>query len=129
MSRQPRRSARNLFALTTLVLEAFVVFFAALVAYGLQLASPPVLITTSAPIAVLALLAAGLVRRGRIGYGLGWVVQGLLVAAGIVVPMMLAVGGIFALLWYTSLRIGAQIDVERLEREDGEAALAEAQAG
>jgi len=129
MSRQPRRSARNLFALTTLVLEAFVVLFAALVAYGLQLVAPALLVAISTGIALLALTAAGLVRRGTIGYALGWVVQALLIAAGFVVPMMFAVGGIFALLWFASLRIGAQIDTERVAREEAEEAYAAAQAG
>ena len=129
MSRQPRRSARNLFALTTLVLEAFVVLFGALVAYGLQLADPLVIVLTAAIIALLAITAAGLVRRGRVGYALGWGVQVLLVASGVFVPMMFIVGGIFALLWFTSLRIGAQIDVERVEREDAEEAYAQSQAG
>ena len=129
MSRQPRRSARNLFALTTLVLEAFVVLFAALVAYGLQLAETWAIWVAGGVIAVLAILAAGLVRRGKVGYALGWAVQGMLVLSGFIVPMMFIVGALFTLIWHVSLRMGAQIDVERVEREDAEEAHLAAQAG
>ncbi len=120
MNRKPRRSARDLFATTTLALEAVVVLFAGLVAYGLRLVTPAAIVVAGTTLALLCVLAVGLLRRHRAGYVLGWLVQGLLLAAGVLVPMMFAIGGVFTVLWLASLRIGAQLDIERVEREDAE---------
>lgn len=57
-----------------------------------------------------ALVAAGLCRRGRVGYIAGWIVQALAVAGGFVVPVMFAIGGIFAVLWLVLMRIGPKVD-------------------
>lgn len=59
---------------------------------------------------VAALVAAGLCRRGRIGYIAGWVVQVLAMAGGFVVPAMFFIGGIFAVLWLVLMRIGPRVD-------------------
>lgn len=59
---------------------------------------------------VAALVAAGLCRRGRIGYIAGWIVQTLAIAGGFVVPVMFAIGGIFAVLWLVLMRIGPRVD-------------------
>ncbi|MFC4556134.1 DUF4233 domain-containing protein [Georgenia faecalis] len=119
---KPRSSARALFATTVLTLEAFVVFFAALVAFGLDVAAPGVVFGVAGVLAVLCLVAAGLVRRGRAGVVLGWVVQVLLLACGLVLPTMFALGGVFTLIWVVSLRTGGRIDAERVERERAQAA-------
>lgn len=119
-TRKPQRSARDLFASTTLGLEALLVGFAALAAYGLRLAEPETIAATAAGLAVCCLVAAGLLRRHAAGYVLGTFAQLLLIASGLVVSMMYVIGVIFTILWFVALRLGAQIDVERLEREDGE---------
>ncbi len=120
MSRRPRRSARALFTATLLLSEALVVLFAGLVAYGLRLASVREIVVGGAVLALWAILAGALVRRGTVGYVLGSVLQVALIATGLVVPMMFAVGGVFAVLWVVSLRVGGQIDAERVVREDAE---------
>lgn len=125
MSRRPRRSARALFAATLLLSEAMVVLFAGLVAYGLRLASVPEIVIGGAVLALWSVLAGALVRRGTVGYVLGSLLQLALLATGFVVPMMFVVGGIFAVLWLVSLRVGGQIDAERVEREDAERAYEE----
>lgn len=112
---RPQRPARRTFAATVLVLEAFVVFFAALVAYGLRLAEPLGIAAVAGGIGLAALLSAGLLR-GPVGYVLGSVVQVWLVACGLVLPAMYVVGGIFAVLWVVGLRLGGRIDRERAER-------------
>lgn len=61
-------------------------------------------------LAVVAIVAAGLVRRGRIGYVLGSVVQLACIALGLWVPAMFILGGIFALLWFVLLRIGPEVE-------------------
>lgn len=127
MSR-PSRSARALFAATLLISEALVVLFAGLVAYGLELAEPAVLLGGGGALALWALLAGALVRRGAVGYVLGSTLQVALLTTGLVLPMMFVVGGIFTVLWLVCLRLGGQIDVERVARERAERELAAGEA-
>lgn len=110
-----QRSARRLFAATVLSLEAFVAFFAALVAFGLRLAEPGVVWAAGGGLAATALLAAGLLRT-PVGYVLGSAVQIWFVLTGLVLPAMYVVGGVFAVLWVVGLRLGGRIDAERAER-------------
>ncbi|HLT82688.1 MAG TPA: DUF4233 domain-containing protein [Phototrophicaceae bacterium] len=119
MSR-PTRSARALFAATLLISEAFVVLFAGLVVYGLELLPVTALLVGGGVLALWAIVAGALVRRGVAGYVLGSMLQLALVATGIVVPMMFIVGAVFAILWLVSLRVGGQIDAERVVREQEE---------
>ncbi len=111
------RSARRQFTRTILVLEVFVVGFAALVAHGLRAAEPgPLWALTGAVVASLV-LAAGVVGRPG-GYVVGSVLQVAVLAGGLLVPMMWLVGGVFAVLWVVALRLGGRIDAERAERAE-----------
>lgn len=110
-----QRSARLIFTTTVLALEAFVVFFATLVAIGLDLAEPAVVWTVGGVGSVVLLLLTGLVRY-RVGLVLGSVAQVLLIAAGVIIPMMVVVGVVFAVIWVVALRLGQRIDVERAQR-------------
>jgi len=116
---RPRRSARVQFTSTMLILEVFLVLFATLVAHGLAVASPDgyaprtVWIVGGALMVVLAGLSRAVGRPG--GYVAGSVAQGLVVAAGVVVPMMFVVGGLFVILWVVALRLGKRIDRERAQ--------------
>ncbi|PWD50104.1 DUF4233 domain-containing protein [Serinibacter arcticus] len=116
---KPPRSARRMFCSTLLGLEAFVVFFAALAAYGLRAAETGVIVGVGIGGALACLLAAGLLRTFA-GYLLGTFIQGSLIAVAFVVPQMrdhmLAVGITFAVLWIVCWRVGGRIDVERAER-------------
>lgn len=102
-----------------LTLEAFVVFFAALAAFGLAAAPTGRLIVAGSLGALAALVAAGTLRW-RFGYVLGWLVQVGVLVAGVLIPEMrvqfLIVAVVFALLWVIGLRLGAGIDQERQER-------------
>jgi hypothetical protein len=109
------RSARRQFASTILTLEAFVVLFATLVAFGLRLAPPGVLWLLGGSMALAMLLVAGMLRWPA-GYWAGSVLQLPMVAAGLAIPEMFVVGGIFLLLWVVALRLGGRIDRERAER-------------
>ena len=110
-----QRSARRQFASTILVLEAFVVLFAGLVAYGLRQAPGDVVALLAGALFLSLVLAAGLLRQ-PVGYVVGSVLQLALLAAGLVVPMMGIIGVIFVVLWVVALRLGARIDRERAER-------------
>ncbi len=60
-------------------------------------------------LAVLALVAAGLLRN-QVGYVLGWIVQVGSVGLGFVVPVMFVLGIAFAGFWVASIVLGRRID-------------------
>ena len=62
--------------------------------------------------AVLALVAAGLLRK-PVGYLVAWVTQVAGVALGFVTTSMFAIGGLFALLWVISFVLGKRLDAMR----------------
>ena len=110
-----QRSARRQFASTILVLEAFVVVFAALVAYGVR-AAPSELVWGVGGSLTLALILVSGMLRWPAGYLGGSALQLAVLACGVVVPMMFGVGGVFVLMWVVALRLGGRIDRERAER-------------
>lgn len=111
-----------LFTSTTLVLEAFVVLFATLVAYGLRAVPsmwpsgtvpPASVIWTVGGVLVIVLLVLSRLMTVPGGYLAGTIVQLPVLATGFAVSMMFFVGGVFAILWFISLRLGGRIDRER----------------
>jgi len=121
---KPRAPAKPQFTQTVLLLEAFVVFFCTLVAYGLRtvpaawpLFAPPsgaVIWTIGIVLSVVLLVLSRTVTRPG-GYVAGTVVQVPVIACGLAVPLMFLAGGIFAILWVAALRLGGRIDAERAE--------------
>jgi hypothetical protein len=109
-----KRPAKPQFAQTVLVLEAFVVFFATLVAFGLKAAPPAVVWTAGGVLIGTLVLLSGLVRHPG-GYLAGSLAQLAVLACGVVVTTMYAVGGVFAVLWFVALRLGGRIDRERAQ--------------
>ena len=96
------------------MLEAFLVGFATLVAYGLRVAPPATVWTLGGVTCVVLLLLSGYVGRPG-GYVAGTLAQVAVLGFGVLVPMMFVVGGVFAVLWVVALRLGARIDRERAE--------------
>jgi uncharacterized membrane protein YeiB len=95
-----------------LVLEAFVVLFAGLVAKDLSGVSPGTALAVCGGLALACLVVTGLLRT-RIGYVVGWILQVGVLATGLLVPVMYAIGAVFALLWAVSLYQGARIEREQ----------------
>ena len=58
------------------------------------------------------LLLAGMLR-GEVAYWLGWGVQAAAIGLGFVVPIMFALGGVFAMLWGAAYFLGLKIERER----------------
>jgi len=106
------RSPLRTLAASTLVLEAFVLFFAGLVAKDLSGLSVAQAVGGAGVLALLCLLTAGLLRH-RVGYGIGWALQLAMLATGVVVPMMLGIGALFVALWVVSLVMGTKVERER----------------
>jgi Protein of unknown function (DUF4233) len=96
-------------------LQAVVLFLTGVVAIGLTDVGPVVSLSMGVGLAVLCVLAAGMLGR-PIGYPLGWLVQVVSVALGLVVALMFFLGVVFAALWATAYFLGAKIDRERAER-------------
>ncbi len=124
----PPRSARYLFCVVLLVLEAFVALFLALVLYGLRIVDGQSAALIGGVVAALALLAAGLLRT-RAGLIVGTAVQVALLASGFWLGDMFALGVIFAVLWGVSVYLGTKIDRERAERYAAELAHMERDEG
>jgi hypothetical protein len=62
-------------------------------------------------LALLAFVAAGLFRRDpRTAAKLGWMVQVLAIASGVLVPAMYLVGVMFAAVWWTAIHFGGKVD-------------------
>jgi hypothetical protein len=98
---------------TVLAGQSVIVFFGALVARGIGAAtddrSASTYLVVGTGLAVLCVLTAGLMRRPY-GVTLGWLIQGATFLCAFVVPLMLAVGVIFTLLWVVCLWQGQHID-------------------
>lgn len=109
----------NRIAATILTMEALVVLFAVPVAINLSDVDTGQAWAAGGGVALLGLVAAATVRRGRAGYLLGHLVQVLAISAGFVVPAMFALGAIFALLWIVLMRIGPEVERARSDAPPG----------
>jgi hypothetical protein len=109
-----KRPAKPQFSQTILVLEAVLVLFATLVAYGLRVTDVGTIWWVGGGLTLLLIVLSGFVSRPG-GYVAGSVAQLLVLAGGFVVPMMFVVGGVFVVLWVVALRLGGRIDRERAE--------------
>jgi len=66
-------------------------------------------------LAVLCIAGAALMGRPA-GLWIGHLVQVLAFALGLVVPVMFVLGGIFAALWITAVRLGRRVDEAKAAR-------------
>ncbi|MGH8824295.1 MAG: DUF4233 domain-containing protein [Jiangellaceae bacterium] len=111
-------------AATVLVAEAIVIGLAIPVAVGVSDVDPSTAVPVGVVLVVAYVAAAALVRRGSVGYHLGSALQAVAVGIGVVVPVMFVLGGIFALLWFLTLRLGRAVE----RAEAGRRATDEAEA-
>lgn len=95
----------KLLGAVVLIMEALVVGFAMLVAKDLSANSAIPASVLGLVIAVLAILAAAMLRN-RSGWILGWIVQFLVIAAGFVIPVMYFLGALFAILFAAAIIVG-----------------------
>ena len=110
--RRKRQSVQQSLASIVLGFELIVMFLAALVAFGLKALSAPVALIGGAVICLVIVATLGLLRY-RWGIIVGWVVQGVIVATGIFVPIMFIIGALFAGMWVYSMVAGGRIDREK----------------
>ncbi|MDO5492031.1 MAG: DUF4233 domain-containing protein [Nesterenkonia sp.] len=122
---RPPRSVKVLFASTVLCLEALLMFFYALMVWGLHQHEWFAwwLFGGSLGVAALLVVTCGLLRT-RLGWLMGWVLQFVIIAGGIFEPLMFVIGAIFLGCWWFAVVKGRQLDVEKHERFLAEQRLA-----
>jgi hypothetical protein len=103
------RSVTETLCSIVLGLEAAVVFFAALLAFGLRVLEPAWAFGGGAVAMVLIIALAGRLRH-RWAVDAGWVVQAGLVASGFLLPVMFVVGLGFAGFYAYCVVQGTRID-------------------
>jgi hypothetical protein len=96
-------------ASAVLVMESFSLGFALLIAMKDHTGSP---IIYGALIALALLLAPGLLKR-RVGWVIGWLLQGAMLGFGLVVNSFLIIGIIFLGLWIAAILVGRKGEAAR----------------
>jgi hypothetical protein len=102
----------KMLASVVLIMEALVVGFAMLVAKDLSTNSAIPASVLGLGIAILAIIAAALLRV-RWGWVLGWLIQVLVITAGVVVPTMYFLGAVFAILFGAAIIVGKKGEAAR----------------
>ncbi len=106
------RSASESLLSIALLLEAVLVFFVVMVAYGLKVLPPGAVFGGGALLVVLLLVAGRLAGRSA-GVWLGWVLQAALITIGILLPLMYFIGAIFAAIWIYCFITGRRLDRQK----------------
>ena len=96
-------------ASAVLVMESFSLGFALLIAMKDHSGAPMIY---GAAIAIALLLTPGLLKR-RVGWVLGWLLQGAMLGFGLVVNSFLIIGLIFAGLWIAAIVVGRKGEAAR----------------
>ncbi len=96
---------------SVLALEAIVVILAipVVVVVGTINVPPAVGITAGVILALALIVLARYVTRPW-AIPVGWILQVLVVATGVLAPAMFIVGGTFAVLWGVAIKLGRQVD-------------------
>ncbi|MBF4462249.1 DUF4233 domain-containing protein [Rathayibacter sp. VKM Ac-2878] len=105
------RTVRESLGSIVLGFEAIIVFLATLVAFGLKAADPGVVLVGGAVVCVALVATLGLLRR-PLGFRVGWVLQFVIVASGLLVPIMFAIGAAFVALWTYCMVTGTRLDAQ-----------------
>jgi high-affinity Fe2+/Pb2+ permease len=97
-----------------LTLEAITLGLTVPVMITIAEVSPAVAVPVGLGLALVCVLAAGMLRTPR-GYAIGWAVQVAAVGLGFVIGVMFFLGGVFAALWATADWLGRKIERERAD--------------
>ncbi|MBO0984822.1 DUF4233 domain-containing protein [Rathayibacter sp. SD072] len=110
---RPRRSRTVRESLASIVLgfEVVIVFLATLVAFGLKVGDP-VVVLVGGGVVCLAMLATLRLLDRPLGIRIGWVLQFVIVASGLLVPIMFVIGAAFVALWTYCIVTGTRLDAQ-----------------
>ncbi|MGV8896983.1 MAG: DUF4233 domain-containing protein [Rhodoglobus sp.] len=114
--RRVRSTTETLLSIV-LVLEAVLLFFVTLTVFGLK-ALPPVPAFVGGGVLIVALIVAGRLLRYPWGIWVGWALQAVLIATGIVLAAMYFVALAFVAIWIYCFVKGRQIDQQRAALEN-----------
>ena len=103
------KSVKRMLASILLAFEAFIAFFATLVAFGLKAADGPVVWGVGLALSFLLILTPGVLGR-KGSYYWGWFLQLALIALGFWVVAMFYIGVLCACLWAWAMIAGGTID-------------------
>ena len=115
-ARRVRSTTESLLSIV-LVLEAVLLFFVTLTVYGLK-ALPPVAAFVGGGVLIITLILAGRLLRHPWGVWIGWALQAVLVATGLVLTAMYFVALAFVAIWVYCFVKGRQIDRQRAALEN-----------
>ncbi len=110
---KPRRTLTESLLSIVLVLEAMLVFFVTLTVFGLKALEPTPAFIGGA-VLIVALILTSRTLRFRWGVWLGWGMQGVLLATGILIPVMYFIAAGFVAIWIYCFVKGKQIDAANL---------------
>ena len=110
--KRPRQSVRQSLGSIVLGFELIVVFLAALVAFGLKVLPAGIALGGGAALCVAVVVALACLRY-RWGIIAGSVLQGVIVATGILLPIMFIIGALFAGMWIYAMVAGGRIDRQK----------------
>lgn len=113
-----RRSATESLLAIALGLEAVLIFFVTMTAFGLKVLPPVAAFTGGAVLIIVLALTARFVRYGW-GVWVGWVLQAVLIGLGILLPMMYFIGAGFAAIWVFCFVKGRQLDAANRDNSPG----------
>ena len=108
LTQKSREAMTRRLCATVLMVEGLVVFFGALVASRLSDVGQATSLAVGGGLALMCVLASGALRGPR-GLWIGWGVQAVVLATGVIVPAMFFMGALFTGLWVAALRIGAMV--------------------
>ena len=115
-ARAPRprrqRSVTEMLLSIVLGLEAVLVFFVTLTAFGLRALEAPLAFGGGAALLV-ALLVAGRLLTYPWGVWVGWALQAVLLATGLLIPIMYFIAACFLAIWIYCFVKGRQIDRQK----------------
>jgi len=115
-ARSPRgrrgRSVTEMLLSIVLVLEAILVFFVTLTVYGLKVLEPVPAFSLGA-VVLVALMATTQLLRFPWGIWVGWALQVVLLASGLLLPAMYIVAAVFVAMWVYCFIRGGQIDQKK----------------
>ena len=110
-TRRARSVTESLLSIV-LTLEAFLVFFVALVVYGLDQLPPEMAFIGGSTFILLLVLTSGVLRYPA-GVWFGWVLQVALLATGLLNPVLYGVAAVFVGIWIFCFIRGRQIDRQK----------------
>ena len=102
-------------------LEAALMFFVTVTAFGLKVLPAAVAWGGGAVLLIVFLLVARAVRHSW-GVWLGWLLQAVLIALGFLMPLMFFIGAGFLALWIYCFVVGRRLDARKRQVAVGESA-------